>query len=213
MTVFTYKSPWRKKEVRPKNNRRCRRKDWVAPGQLSFSSVSPDFIIPQDTTAVATGRPRSLLYKEESQKKRRDDEKAIREHIPLLKTIIRQQYNKYSAIPIDEIFQLGMIALLKAVRRYDSSKGYKFSSIALPFILGEWRHYIRDKNFFLHAPGYVRRRGMAIRRLLDKGYTLMEIEEKLGIDWEQARLDLRATTGVSSDWEGIECAELDSEWL
>jgi RNA polymerase sigma factor (sigma-70 family) len=119
------------------------------------------------TAAKPQRRTTGLLYHETCPRKRRAEERMVAEHVPLLKLIIKQQRHKYHCLELDDLYSLGLIGLLKAVRRFDPERGFKFSSIALPFILGEWRHYIRDHNFWLKAPGSVRQRGMQARRLLE----------------------------------------------
>jgi DNA-directed RNA polymerase specialized sigma subunit len=162
-------------------------------------------------------RPRTLLYQENCPQKRREEERLVQRHIPLLKTIIKQQYQKYRCVEVEDLYSLGLIGLLKAVRRFDPAKGFKFSTIALPFILGEWRHYIRDHNFWLKAPGSVRQRGMQARRLLERGDSIAEVCTKLGISSEELKLDLRATTGMGHELGHFELHDaddkMDSGWL
>ncbi len=175
---------------------RSKKRHYQSPGQLAWDLLGAD---PQQvivgTYQIKNERP-GLLYREECPIKRRREGRLVARHIPLLKTIIKQQLHKYGSIGIDEMYSLGLIALLKAVRRFDPERGYKFSSIALPFIIGEWRHWIRDKGFWLTAPGHVRMRGMAARRLLASGDGFEVVAKKLGIAGNQLRLDLRATNGM-----------------
>jgi DNA-directed RNA polymerase specialized sigma subunit len=135
----------------------------------------------------------------------------------LLKTIIRQQRSKFSCIEIEDLYSLGLIGLLKAVKKYDEKTGYKFSTIALPFILGEWRHYVRDRGFWLKAPASVRQRGMQARRLMERGMSAQEVGEKLGVSLEDVRLALRATSGMGHELGDFELhsadVEMDSDWL
>jgi DNA-directed RNA polymerase specialized sigma subunit len=164
-----------------------------------------------------SSRPRTLLYHESCPKKRREEERLVQRHIPLLKTIIQQQYHKYRCVDVEDLYSLGLIGLLKAVRRFDPSKGFKFSTIALPFILGEWRHYIRDHNFWLKAPGSVRQRGMQARRLLERGNTIPQVCQKLGITPEDLKLDLRATAGMGHELGNFDFHsaedQMDPGWL
>jgi RNA polymerase sigma-B factor len=48
------------------------------------------------------------------------------------------------AEPLEDLIQLARIGLLKAVERYDPSKGVAFSSFAVPYIQGEVQHFLRD---------------------------------------------------------------------
>ena len=162
-------------------------------------------------------RPKTLLYRETCPRQRRKEERMVKQHIPLLKLIIKQQHHKYKCIEIEDLYSLGLIGLLKAVRKYDAATGYKFSTIALPFILGEWRHYIRDHNFWLKAPGAVRQRGMHARRLLERGESPDQVCQKLGITAEELKLDLRATAGMGHELGGFELHsaddQMDAGWL
>jgi RNA polymerase sporulation-specific sigma factor len=49
-------------------------------------------------------------------------------------------------IDIEDLFQVGSIGLLKAIRRFDINRGVVFSTYAVPMIIGEIRRYLRDNN-------------------------------------------------------------------
>ena len=44
----------------------------------------------------------------------------------------------------EELYQIGAIGLIKAVKRFDFSFGVKFSTYAVPYIMGEIKRFIRD---------------------------------------------------------------------
>ncbi len=46
----------------------------------------------------------------------------------------------------DDLFQVGCVGLMKAVKNFDLSVGVKFSTYAVPMIVGEVRRYLRDNN-------------------------------------------------------------------
>ncbi len=46
----------------------------------------------------------------------------------------------------DDLFQVGCVGLIKAVKNFDTSVGVKFSTYAVPMIVGEVRRYLRDNN-------------------------------------------------------------------
>ena len=46
----------------------------------------------------------------------------------------------------EELFQIGCIGLIKAIDNFDSTLGVKFSTYAVPMIIGEIRRYLRDNN-------------------------------------------------------------------
>lgn len=47
---------------------------------------------------------------------------------------------------VDDLFQIGCIGLMKAVDNFDTTQGVKFSTYAVPMIIGEIRRYLRDNN-------------------------------------------------------------------
>lgn len=49
-------------------------------------------------------------------------------------------------IEYDDLFSIGCIGLLKAAKGFDESKGFRFSTYAVPFIFGEIKHAFRDNN-------------------------------------------------------------------
>ncbi|MDO4731690.1 MAG: sigma-70 family RNA polymerase sigma factor [Clostridia bacterium] len=53
---------------------------------------------------------------------------------------------KNKGIEYDDLFQVGMIGLIKAYDRFNKSLGYKFSTYAVPIILGEIKHIFRENS-------------------------------------------------------------------
>jgi RNA polymerase sigma-B factor len=52
----------------------------------------------------------------------------------------------------EDLEQVAMLGLIKAIDRYDPATGYCFSSFAVPTILGELRHYLRDQSHLVRCP-------------------------------------------------------------
>ncbi len=69
---------------------------------------------------------------------------------------------------IDDIFQVGCIGLIKAIDNFDLSHGVKFSTYAVPMIIGEIRRYLRDNNSIRVS-----------RSLRDTAYKALSAREKL----------------------------------
>ncbi len=68
----------------------------------------------------------------------------------LAKTIARRSYD-----PIDDLVQAGSIGLLRAIELFSKDKGMNFRVYAGYFIIGEMRHYIRDKLKTIHVPRHI----------------------------------------------------------
>jgi len=46
----------------------------------------------------------------------------------------------------EDLLQVGCIGLIRAIERFDTTKGSAFSSFAIPYIRGEIQHYLRDRG-------------------------------------------------------------------
>lgn len=68
----------------------------------------------------------------------------IEGNLRLVLSILKQFYNKNENL--DDLFQIGCIGLIKAIDNFDLSYDVKFSTYAVPMILGEVKRYIRDNN-------------------------------------------------------------------
>ena len=81
--------------------------------------------------------------------KMKDGDKFAREelangNLKLVLSILKRFTNKCDNM--DDLFQVGCIGLMKAIDNFDLSHGVKFSTYAVPMILGEVRRYLRDNN-------------------------------------------------------------------
>ena len=92
---------------------------------------------------------------------------------------------------LDDLFQIGCIGLIKAIDNFDLSQNVKFSTYAVPMILGEVRRYLRDNNSIrvsrsLRDTAY---KALSARELLTKKNlrepTIMEIADEVGISKEE----------------------------
>ena len=71
-------------------------------------------------------------------------EKFINGNLRLVLSII-QRFNKRGE-HLDDLFQVGCIGLIKAIDNFDLSQNVRFSTYAVPMIIGEIRRYLRDNN-------------------------------------------------------------------
>ncbi len=71
-------------------------------------------------------------------------EKYIEGNLRLVLSIIKRFSS--SNENVDDLFQIGCIGLIKAIDNFDSSLNVKFSTYAVPMIIGEIRRYLRDNN-------------------------------------------------------------------
>ncbi len=68
--------------------------------------------------------------------------KIIENNTPLIWSIVRRFLGR--GVDSDDLYQLGCLGLLKAIRGFDETLGYQFSTYAVPKISGEIRRFLRD---------------------------------------------------------------------
>ena len=93
-------------------------------------------------TLTAEEKERLLLAASKGDKKARRE--LIDGNLRLVLSII-QRFGGRGENP-DDLFQVGCIGLIKAIDNFDLSVGVKFSTYAVPMIIGEIRRYLRDNN-------------------------------------------------------------------
>ena len=71
-------------------------------------------------------------------------EDLVNGNLKLVLSILRRFNNRCENM--DDLFQVGCVGLLKAIDNFDLSHEVKFSTYAVPMILGEVRRYLRDNN-------------------------------------------------------------------
>ena len=76
--------------------------------------------------------------------------KIVEENLYIVDILIRKYLGK--GVDYDDLYQVGAIALVSAVERFDPNRGYEFRSFATPTILGEIKKYFRDKEWSLKVP-------------------------------------------------------------
>lgn len=68
--------------------------------------------------------------------------KLIEENSPLIKSVIKRFKDK--GIDYDDLYQIGCIGFLKAIKNFDCSFGVKFSTYVVPMVIGEIKRFMRD---------------------------------------------------------------------
>lgn len=95
-------------------------------------------------------------------------EEFIRGNLRLVLSVIQRFNNRGEYV--DDLFQVGCIGLIKAIDNFDVSQNVKFSTYAVPMIIGEIRRYLRDNNSIRVS-----------RSLRDIAYKALQTKERLTI--------------------------------
>ena len=93
-------------------------------------------------------------------------EEFIQGNLRLVLSVI-QRFNSRGEAD-DDLFQVGCIGLIKSIDNFDLSVGVRFSTYAVPMIIGEIRRYLRDNNSIRVS-----------RSLRDTAYKALQVKERL----------------------------------
>lgn len=93
-------------------------------------------------------------------------EQLINGNLRLVLSVIQRFINRGENL--DDLFQVGCIGLIKAIDNFDISQNVRFSTYAVPMIIGEIRRYLRDNNPIRVS-----------RSMRDIAYKAMQVKEKL----------------------------------
>ena len=137
---------------------------------------------------------------------RRGDNEAcarlIEENGGLIWSIVRRYYGR--GVEPEDLYQLGSLGFLQAVRGFDPAFGCQFSTYAVPKIAGEIRRYLRDDGA-IKVSRSLKERGMVIRAAREKltaslgrEPTLSQLAEATGLEPEEIAAAEEAGMPVAS---------------
>ena len=101
-----------------------------------------------------------------SQKKELENEVII-EAVPLVRKIASHLARR-STDPTEDILQVGILGLIKAVKMFDYKVSTNFKTYATYFITGEIRHYLRDKASMIKAPREIYELAYRVNKIMNE---------------------------------------------
>jgi RNA polymerase sigma-B factor len=117
-------------------------------------------------------------------------------HLPLVEHCARRFRNRGE--PFEDLVQVGTIGLIKAIDRFDLSRGLEFSTYATPTIIGEIKRYFRDKGWAIRVPRRLQELRMQIAA------STAELTQSLGRSPTPRELAEAIDCSVEEIVEGIE---------
>lgn len=109
----------------------------------------------------------------------------------------------------EDLFQIGVIGLLKAIDNFDLNRELSFSTYAVPMIIGEIRRFMRDDGI-LHVSRQIKdnaRKIAAVKEHLKKMNncepTLQELSKETGLSEDEILMAIEATSDVESIYRPI----------
>jgi RNA polymerase sigma-B factor len=140
-------------------------------------------------------------YKEADDEEQRAEvrEVLVNQFMGLVEFLARRFRNRGE--PLDDLVQVGMIGLLKAIDRFDLEREVEFSTYATPTIVGELKRHFRDKGWAVRVP----------RRLQELHLELTKIVGHLGQDLGRSPTpaEIAAVAGITEEQvlEGLEISQ------
>ena len=142
-------------------------------------------------------------------------EAVLRQNSGLIWAVVRRYYGR--GVEPDDLYQLGCMGFLKAVRGFDREYGTQFSTYAVPKIAGEIRRYLRD-NGAVKVSRSLREQSLAVyvarerlRGVLGREPTLSELGKETGFTPEEiAAAELATAAPESLQQENGEGLTLES---
>ena len=125
-----------------------------------------------EITGINTSQIKVLTDEEKNElfKRYQNGDKKAREelacgNLKLVLSILKRYQNRCDNM--DDLFQIGCVGLMKAIDNFDLSHGVKFSTYAVPLILGEIRRYLRDNSNLRIS-----------RSIKDLAYKILKVKEE-----------------------------------
>lgn len=133
--------------------------------------------------------------------------KLIEMNLPLVSSLSKKFLNR--GYEYEDIFQIGCIGLVKAIKNFDDSFNVKFSTYAVPMIVGEIKRFLRDDGLIKVSRNV---KGVARKihyfkedliKTLGREPTLDELEKCSGIDKEDIVLAMESTSSLQYLYDTI----------
>jgi RNA polymerase sigma-B factor len=124
-------------------------------------------------------------------------DRLIADQLPLVRKLARRYAG--SGEPYEDLVQVGSLGLIKAVDRFDPGRGVEFTTYAIPTILGEIGHYLRDCRTTVRIPSRLRELRTQLLRLVE------ELTPRLGRSPRISELAAAAAIDEETTIEALEC--------
>ncbi len=142
-------------------------------------------------------------------------EKLINENYPLVKSVIRRYKGK--GVEYEDLFQLGCVGFVKAINNFNPSFNVRFSTYAVPLIVGEVKRFLRDDGY-IKVSRAIKTQASQINKYVsscDSPPSIFDIAQKFDLEpqevvfiMDSAKYPVSLSTPIDSeDGEGITIEE------
>ncbi|MBU5438228.1 RNA polymerase sporulation sigma factor SigF [Tissierella sp. MSJ-40] len=124
-------------------------------------------------------------------------DKLVNHNIGLVRSVLKGFMNR--GYEVDDLFQIGSIGLLKAIDKFDISYDVKFSTYAVPMIIGEIKRFLRDDGMIKVSRSLKQTAAKAkiaeekLYKELGREPTIEEISDEINVDKEEIIMALESS--------------------
>ena len=124
-------------------------------------------------------------------------ETLVESNLGLVRSVLRGFLNR--GHDVEDLFQIGSIGLLKAIDKFDISYDVKFSTYAVPMIIGEIKRFLRDDGIIKisrslkQIAGMAKQAGEKLYKILGREPSIQEISEEIGVEKEEIVMALESS--------------------
>ena len=152
------------------------------------------------------------------EKAQQGDQKAksvlIEENSPLIKSVIKRFRDK--GVEYDDLYQIGCMGFLKAIKNFNAEFGVKFSTYVVPMVIGEVKRFMRDDGS-IKVSRALKSLNLQINKFVEmfsqtsqRSPTIEELAKHFGVDqqeiilaMESAKMPLSLYSPIEDDSESL----------
>src|SRR5260221_13916447 len=156
-----------------------------------------------DTRAVTRIDDKILLRKYHEEGDLTAREKLIEQYMSLVRSLARRY--SYRGEQLEDLVQIGAIGLIKAIDRFDLTRGVELTTYATPNIIGEIKRHFRDKGWAVRVPRGLQELNVQLSKLIEqltvqlgRSPTIPELSKAAGVDEEDVLEALESGRAYSS---------------
>ncbi len=130
-------------------------------------------------------------------------EQLIEQYMSLVRSLARRY--SYRGEQLDDLVQIGAIGLIKAIDRFDLSRGVELTTYATPNIIGEIKRHFRDRGWAVRVPRGLQELNVQLSKLVEqlsvelgRSPTIAELAESAGVEEEHVLEALESGRAYSS---------------
>lgn len=140
---------------------------------------------------------------EDSPRRKAVRDRLVTMHLPIVEHVARRFRDRGESH--EDLVQVGTIGLIKAVDRFDVTRGVEFSTYATPTIVGEIKRHFRDRGWAIRVPRRLQELRMSLNRAtsdlthsLGRSPTVAEIATHLGITSDEVLEGLESSQAYAT---------------